>query len=291
VSITYAITGASGQLGRLAVLELLHRGVAARSVVLVVRDPSKVEDLRRRGAEVRVGDYDDPAALSAALAGVDRLLLVSGSDPGRRIVHHANVIDAAVGAGVSLIAYTSMLNADTATNPLALQHRATEKALRAAGVDFVALRNGWYTENYAQGLEGTIGRGELYGAAGAGCISVASRRDYAAAAAAVLEDPPPGGGVVELGGPAVTMPAVAAAISRVTGRDVAYRDLPPSDYVRILQGVGLDEGTARFVTELDEAIARGELETASDDLARLVGRPLESPDEVFRDAYAAIRAD
>ena len=145
---TYAVTGASGHLGRHAVQALLARGVPASAVVAVVRTPGKADDLAQRGAQVRAADYSRPQTLGAALAGVDRLLLVSSSVPGQRAAHHTNVIEAAKTAGVSRIGYTSILNADDTTNPLAGEHQATERALRAAGVPFTLLRNGWYTENY-----------------------------------------------------------------------------------------------------------------------------------------------
>ncbi len=142
----YAVTGASGQLGRLAVEQLLARGIPAPDVVALVRTPSKAADLAERGVQVRAADYAQPQTLSGALAGVDRLLLISSSEAGQRFAHHSNVIQAATTAGVSRIVYTSMLDAENSTNPLAGEHRATEQALRGAGVDYTVLRNGWYTE-------------------------------------------------------------------------------------------------------------------------------------------------
>jgi NAD(P)H dehydrogenase (quinone) len=181
---SYAVTGASGHLGRLAVQELMSRGVPAADIIAVVRTPSKADDLARSGAQVRGADYSRPQTLGPALAGVDRLLLVSSSVPGQRAAHHTNVIEAAKSAGVSRIAYTSILNADDTTNPLAGEHQDSERALRAAGVPFTVLRNGWYTENYTGQLGQYLQRGEIVGAAGHGRISAATRQDYAAAAAA-----------------------------------------------------------------------------------------------------------
>lgn len=133
---TYAITGASGQLGRLAVQELLARGVSAADVVAVVRTRGKAADLAERGVQVRKADYTRPQTLGAALVGVDRLLLISSSEAGQRVAHHTNVVEAAKTAGTTRIVYTSMLNSDNTTNPLAGEHQDSERALRVSGVPF-----------------------------------------------------------------------------------------------------------------------------------------------------------
>jgi len=281
---TYAVTGASGHLGRLAVQELLARGVPASDVVAVVRTRGKAADLAERGVHVREADYSRPQALGAALAGVDRLLLVSSSEPGQRVAHHTNVIEAAKTARVSRIVYTSMLNADDTTNPLAGEHQESERALREAGVTFTLLRNGWYTENYTDQLDQYLQRGEILGAAGSGRISAATRQDYAAAAAAALLQDEEGNRTYELGGPAFDLPELARVISEVTGTKVTYRDLPVEEYASWLRDAGLDEASARFVAALDASIAHGDLETNSQDLARLLGRPATPLTDVVRAA-------
>jgi NAD(P)H dehydrogenase (quinone) len=270
---TYAVTGASGHLGRLAVQELLARGVPASDVVAVVRTRGKAADLADRGVQVREADYGRPETLGAALAGVDRLLLVSSSEPGQRVAHHTNVIQAAKAAGTSRIVYTSMLNADDTTNPLAGEHQDTERALGEADVPFTLMRNGWYTENYTDQAAQYREAGEIVGAAGQGRISAASRQDYAAAGAVALLDERGGNRTYELGGPAFDLPGLARTITEVTGTKVTYRDLPAEEYAAWLQRAGLDEATALFVAALDASIARGDLETSSQDLAQLLGRP------------------
>jgi NAD(P)H dehydrogenase (quinone) len=284
---TYAVTGASGHLGRLVVQELLARGVPASDVVAVVRTPSKAADLAERGVQVRKADYSRTQALADALAGVDRLLLVSSSEAGQRVAHHTNVIEAATTAGVSRIVYTSMLNADDTSNPLAGEHQDSERVLRAADVPFTVLRNGWYTENYTDQLGQYLQRGEIVGAAGGGRISAATRQDYAAAATAALLQDEEGNRTYELGGPAFDLTELARVISEVTGASVAYRDLPVVEYSSWLQVAGLDEGSAQFVAALDASIARGDLETKSQDLARLLGRPATPLTDVVRVARSA----
>ncbi|STR66025.1 NADPH:quinone oxidoreductase 2 [Klebsiella michiganensis] len=142
-----AITGATGQLGQ-HVLENLLTTVPAGQVVAIVRNPAKAESLSQKGVVVRQADYSDEAALTAALQGVDKLLLISSSEVGQRAVQHRNVINAAKAAGVKFIAYTSLLHADTSPLGLADEHIATEKMLADSGIAYALLRNGWYTENY-----------------------------------------------------------------------------------------------------------------------------------------------
>ncbi|GAB2476300.1 SDR family oxidoreductase [Promicromonospora xylanilytica] len=278
----YAVTGATGRLGRLVVEDLLSRGVPAADLVAVVRTPAKAADLAERGVQVREGDYSRPETLPAALAGVQRLLLISGSEPGGRVAQHAAVIDAAKAAGVERITYTSILKADDTTNPLAGEHQATEQALRASGIPVTLLRNGWYTENYTDQLEQYLQRGEVVGATGDGKVSAAPRADFAAAAAAALLAESDGDVVHELGGQSFTFEELAATISDVTGTPVAYRDLSVEDYQAELQQAGLDEGTAGFVAGIDASIAAGDLETTSDDLAKLLGRPTTPLRNVLR---------
>jgi NAD(P)H dehydrogenase (quinone) len=271
---TYAITGASGQLGRLAVQALLARGVPASYVVAVVRTRGKAADLADRGVQVREADYIRPQTLGAALVGVDRLLLISSSEAGQRVAHHTNVIEAAKTAGTSRIVYTSMLNSDDTTNPLAGEHQDSERALRAAGVPFTLLRNGWYTENYTDQLGQYLQRGEIIGAAGSGRISAATRQDYAAAAAAALLQDDDGNRTYELGGPTFDLPELAQVISEVTGTPVTYTDLTVDGYAARLEQADLDEASARFVAALDASIANGDLDTTSRDLEQLLGHPV-----------------
>ena len=174
---TIAVTGATGQLGRLVLDELLT-SQEPDSLVAIVRDAAKAGELAARGVQVRVADYSDPAALEAALTGVDRLLLVSGSEVGARVAQHGNVIDAAKAAGVGFIAYTSVLAADTTELILAPEHKATEELIRASGLGFTFLRNGWYTENYAQTVATAKQTGAVVAAAGDGRVASATRADY-----------------------------------------------------------------------------------------------------------------
>jgi NAD(P)H dehydrogenase (quinone) len=282
-----AVTAASGHLGRLVVTGLLDTGVPATDIVAVVRNPERAADLADRGVQVRRADYDDRAALETALAGVDRLYLVSGSEVGRRIDQHANVVAAAQAAGVGLVVYTSAPKADTSSLVLAPEHRATEELIAATGIPAVLLRHNWYLENYDQQIRQAAESGELSGSSGEGRIAAAARADFAAATVAVLTAEQPRPGVVELGGDgAFTLAELAATVAAQAGRPVTYRDLTPDEHLRSLLAAGLPEGTAQFVVGLDQSIAQGALYTGSTALSELTGRPTTTLAEHVRAVLA-----
>lgn len=279
-----AVTGASGKLGRLVVEALLARGVAPGEIAALARDREKVRDLAEQGVQVRVADYERPETLGAALAGVERLLLVSSSELGRRAAQHHNVIEAARDAGVELLAYTSILKADSSRMQLAAEHLETEEEIRASGIPFVFLRNSWYLENYTENLAPALEHGVLLGSAGDGRVSAATRADYAAAAATVLTGEGHESRIYELGGDeAFTLTGLAAIISAESGKRIEYRDLPEEDYAQALIGAGVPEPYARMLADSDRGLARGELHTERDDLHRLIGRATTPP----REAVAA----
>jgi NAD(P)H dehydrogenase (quinone) len=286
---TYAVTGATGGLGRRAVEELLDRGVPASDVVAVVRRPEAAADLAARGVQVRPGDYSRPDTLPAALAGVDRLLLVSGSEAGRRIPQHRNAIRAAKASGVEFIAYTSIVRADASTLLLAADHRGTEELLAETGVPHALLRNAWYFENYTAQLPVYLQHG-IVGAAGEGRISAATRADYAEAAAAVLIGEGHDGAVYELGGEPFTMAELADAVSAATGRTVSYTDLPVEQYAQVLVGAGLPEPVATVLADGDRGAAADELLVEGSDLEKLLGRTPTSLTDAVATAAAELRA-
>jgi len=272
------VTGATGHLGRLVVAALLERGVPAADIVATGRATDKIADLAEAGVRVAATDFDDPASLRAAYAGADRVLLISGTDIGRRPEQHRNAIEAARDEGVRLLAYTSIANADISRMTLAADHQATETILRESGVPFALLRNGWYLENYTAQLPTVLAHGALLGSAGDGKVSAAARADYAAAAAVVLTGDGHEGKVYELGGDqAFTLAGLAQEIASASGQDVEYRDLPVEEYIRVLVQAGLPEGYAAVIADSDLGISRGELEVTSGDLSRLIGRPTTSP--------------
>lgn len=269
------VTGASGQLGRL-VIDGLLKHLPAGNITALVRTQAAGAPFAARGVKVAIGDYAKPETLDAAVSGSERVLLISSNDLGARVDQHRNVIHAAKRAGVKLLAYTSLLRADTSALGLAEEHRQTEAALRASGVPFVLLRNGWYTENYAASIAPALASGSFYGSAGEGRISSAARADYAAAAVAVLTAPHGAveGRTYELAGDAsYTLADFAAEVARRAGKPVAYVNLAEADYRAGLMHAGLPEPVAALLADSDAAAAKGALFDDGHALSRLIGRP------------------
>ncbi|QUX97996.1 NAD(P)-dependent oxidoreductase [Marinomonas sp. CT5] len=277
------VTGASGQLGRLVIASLLEK-IPASQIIAAVRSPEKVADLAEKGVQVRQTDYNDMASLVAAMQDVEKVLLISSSEVGQRTTQHSNVINAAKQAGVSLLAYTSILNADNSPLILAQEHVATEKLLAESGVPYVLLRNGWYSENYTMGVATALQYG-VVGCAGNGKLATAARADYAAAAAAVLVKDRQAGKVYELAGDnAFTLSEYAAAISKVSGKTVAYQNVPEAEFTKILVGAGLPEGFAAILANSEIGASQGALFSNSKDLSTLIGRPTTSIEDSIKAA-------
>ncbi|KOT99121.1 nucleoside-diphosphate sugar epimerase [Streptomyces rimosus subsp. pseudoverticillatus] len=275
------VTAASGHLGRLTVEALLARGVPASDIVATSRDITRIKDFADRGVVVRRADFAEPDSLPAAFEGADKLLLISTTTVDERVSNHHRAIDAAVAAGASLVAYTSMLRADTSTTALSLTHLATEEYLRER-VPSVMLRNGWYLENYTAQLPQVLRGGAVVGAAGRGRISAVTRADYADAAAVVLTTSGHAGKTYELGGDeAFTLTELAAAISTATGKRIVYTDLPAGRFPQVLADAGVPAELAHVLVDADLAMGRGEMFTDSGDLRRLIGRPTATPAEAI----------
>ena len=281
-----AVTGATGQLGRI-VIDALLKKVPAGEIVAAVRTPAKAADLAAQGVIVRQADYSQPETLRAAFAGVDKLLLISGSEVGQREAQHKAVIEAAQAAGVGFIAYTSLLHADTSPLGLGAEHRATEALLKASGIPFALLRNGWYTENYAASIPPALAHHAFIGAAGEGRIASAARQDYAEAAAEVMTREDQAGNVYELSGDdSYTLAQFAAEIAAQSGEKVDYVNLSQADFAAALKGAGLPEGLAEMLADSDAGAEKGGLFDDSHQLSKLIGRPTTSWQAVFRSALA-----
>jgi NAD(P)H dehydrogenase (quinone) len=267
---TIAVTAATGQLGRLVVARLKAKRPATE-IVALARNPAKAADL---GVAVREADYSKPATLAKALAGVDTLLLISSSEIGQRAVQHRNVIEAAKKAGVKRIVYTSLLRADSTPINLGEEHKATEADLKASGIPYTILRNGWYTENYTAAIGGALAGGAFVGTSGEGKISAAARADYADAAVAALTGEGHAGKTYELAGDqSFTLKDLAAEISRQSGKTIPYKDLPVAEYAAALAGHGLPEGVAKAIAGWGVDASKGALFDEGRQLSKLIGRP------------------
>lgn len=289
-STTYLVTGTTGGLGEAAVRALVERGVPAERVVAAARDTSRLEGpggLAELGVTVRALDYTDPASISAALKGVDRVLLVSSNALGQRTTQHRAVIEAAAAAGVDLLAYTSIANAGTTTMLLAGEHQETERLIVESGLPHTFLRNSWYFENHTGQLAVQLEHGALLGATGGASYNPAARADYGdAAAAALLLDSP--AEAYELGGAPLTLEQLAAVVTEVTGTTVAYVDVPEAELEKVLLGAGLPAPLAHTLAEADSGLGRGELQVDPAVLEGLIGRAATSAEDAVRAAFAAL---
>ena len=282
----YAVTGASGQLGTL-VLDRLLAKVPADQIVATVRSLNDGAALTERGVSVREGDYDRPDTLAAAFKGVDRLLLISSSEIGKRGPQHRAVIDAAKAAGVQLIVYTSVLHADGSPLGMAAEHRDTEAALAASGVPYSVLRNGWYNENHLAGLPAALQHDALLGSAKDGRISSAARADFADAAVAVLTADDQAGQAYELAGDeSWSLSELAAEIGHQTGRTISYQDMPEEAYAGVMKQAGLPAPLAELYADSDTGASKGALLDDSRTLSRLIGRPTTPIAQSIADALA-----
>ncbi|HGB7166516.1 TPA: SDR family oxidoreductase [Salmonella enterica subsp. enterica serovar Saintpaul] len=288
-----AITGATGQLGQ-HVIENLLKTTPASHLVAIVRNPKKAAPLSQRGIAVRQADYANEAALTTALQGVDKLLLISSSEVGQRTAQHRNVIQAAIAAKVKFIAYTSLLHADKSPLALADEHIETEKMLAESGIPHTLLRNGWYTENYLASVPAALKHGVFIGAAGEGKIASAMRADYAAAAARVIREEGHAGNVYELAGDdawtlsqlagddAWTLSQLADELTHQSGKKIVYQNLSEVDFAAALKGAGLPDGLADMLANSDAGAAKGGLFDDSHTLRKLIGRPTTTLTESLR---------
>lgn len=277
------ITGATGQLGRL-VVESLKSKVSAETIVALVRNPEKALDMGVQAVEF---DYQKTEGLASALKGIDKLLLISGNEIGQRLPQHKAVIEAARQAGVKHLFYTSILHADSSSLSLAVEHAATEKAIKESGLTYTILRNGWYTENYTGSAKGAIGAGAFIGNAGNGKIASAARVDYAEAAAVVLAGEGHEGKIYELAGDeSYTLTELAAEISKQSGKTIPYSNLTEAEYAGILKSFGLPDALAEMLADSDTGASKGGLFDDSKALSKLIGRPTTPLAKVVADALA-----
>ncbi len=278
----YAVTGSTGGFGSSAIKHLLNSKIPADSIVAVARNEAKASTLKDQSVDVRIADYENSESLTKALEGVQKVLLVSSSEVGKRFNQHKNVIDAAKASGVKQIIYTSITRADTSANILAPEHKQTEAYLNSSGIEFVILRNNWYTENYLPDVQYGGQSGVIATATGEGRVASAGRNEYAEAAAAVLTGDGHSGKTYELAGPLWNFHELALAASAVLGKPVSHRLITVEERKANLVAAGMDEGTAGFYAALDQSIAEGTLDIESQDMANLLGRKPASLEETLK---------
>jgi NAD(P)H dehydrogenase (quinone) len=283
------ITGASGQLGRRTAEHALSRVEPAR-LILVTRRPDQLADLAARGAQVRFGDFDDPASLSPAFEGAQHLLLISAVDLTKRVAQHRAAIDAAVTAGVRRIVYTSMIS-PVAPNPAAVapSHRQTEEALRQSGCAWTLLRNSLYADYQAPEARQAIAQGRFMHNRGTGRIAYVARDDCAAVAAAVLTSSGHENVAYDITGPRTHDPAELASLyAALGGRSVEAIAVDDETFITGMLGSGDADGHARYGAELvasfGRAVRENYLSACTANVEKLTGRPAAALETVLRAA-------
>lgn len=268
------VTGATGHLGA-KVMERLLEHVPPKHIIASVTDTKKAEGLRKKGVDVRHGDFDFSHSLEHAFKGADRMLLISTmGDNETRIRQHLAAVEAAKQAKIKFIAYTSLAKADTSTLWLGEVHRATEAAIRATGVPFCFLRNDWYVENELANIKTALDGGAVATSAGEGRVGWAPRADYALAAANVLTGTGHSNKVYELSGPPTTYAGFTAALSKAIGKDVPLQILNDETFAALIAKSGMPAAMAPVVVGMHRAIREGALDVESQDLPMLMGRPV-----------------
>ena len=290
-----AVSGAAGQLGRRVIAHLLDtERVAPSRLVAISRDPSHLADIAARGVTLRQGDFDDPASLGPAFAGVDRLLLISTNalePPGARLAQHLSAVAAAKTAGIKHVVYTSMPNPDDSVIPFAGDHLGTEQALAESGLGWTVLRNAWYFDNLLFTLPAVLASGTWYTAAGKGRAGNVSREDCARVAARVLASGASTNAIHDITGPAaLTVEETAAALSDALGTPITVVQVSDEELVQGLIGAGFPEGLARIWASFDTNTRLGKFHVVTDAFRRLTGNAPETLGDFIRANKDALKA-
>jgi NAD(P)H dehydrogenase (quinone) len=284
------ITGATGQLGKAAVKELLQK-VPASDISVLVRDLQKAGDLRAAGVNILTGDYNDLASLVAAFKGIDKLYFVSSSDVANRFAQHENVVKAAVEAGVGHIIYTSaQRKSEDGRSPIASvadAHWQTDQLIRQSGLTYTILKHGLYTDILPMFMgDQVIEAGTIFLPAGDGKASFASRTDLAAAGAVILTTEGHQNKVYEFGGPvSYSFHAIAGILSELSGKSIQYVSPSADTYTEQLKSYGVPDEMIQGAASFCVAIAQGEFDFPATDLETILGRRSQSVSEFLKAAY------
>ena len=286
---TLFISGAGGKLGRLVVELLLARGYAGK-IIAGTRDPSKLADLK--GVEVRQADFGDVDGLVTALAGVDKMLLISTDQLGTRLENHTRAIDAAKRAGIKEIAYTSM---PTPEQPSAItfapEHFGTEEAIKASGIPYTILRMTWYTENLLGSLPSSLASGQWYSSAAGGRTGYVTREDCAKAAAGALLATASNRTFTVTGPASLSNAEIAAIAAKLTGKPLAVVEVTDEQLGAGAKAAGVPEYVVdHFIVAFDRNAREGKVDLATDAVETLWGTKPQSVEAFLAANKAALAA-
>ena len=298
------ITGASGQYGRLATQGLIALGRAG-DLILMSRTPEKLADMAALGCDVRYGDYDQPASMIAAMAGAEKLLLISGTRVGARVAQHQAAVDAAVIAGLGHVVYTSFIGIDDPANPAEVRHDhiETERLIRASGLAFTFLRDAHYADAMIlMAGPGVMASGQWISNAGLGKEAMVWREDCAACAVAVLAGEGHENRTYDITGPELQdFAEVTALMAELTGVPLEYVAVDDDAQYAMFDAMGIprrpvdDQYVGAIPWNSDDmvtfgaAIRGGFLAICSNDVERLLGRPARSVRQMIADNAEMLR--
>ncbi|MGT2443678.1 SDR family oxidoreductase [Ensifer adhaerens] len=275
MSDTLLVTGATGQLGKLVLDQLLASGIAPARIIATSRDTAKLADYIARGVQARVADFDDPASLDQAFAGADRILIISTDaldQPGKRLKQHLAAVAAAKKAGAKHIVYTSMPSPETSVIPFAPDHLGTENAIKATGIPYTILRNGWYMENLFMALPHALETGQWYSSSGEGRLAHIARGDAAKAAAAALAASTSESHTYTLtGGELRSTDEIAALVAKATGKSLNVVHISDEALAGGLKSAGLPDFLIPIVVSFDANTRGGHIDMVTSDVTALTG--------------------
>lgn len=283
------LSGANGHLAGAIIDNLFKFAPDKKQIAVGTRDPNSAfaRRLAAAGLSVRFMDFNDPDSLAAAMTGVRKALIISTWDPNEtRIRQHRNAIDAAVGAGVQHLIYTSFMNATagSAFEHGSKVHAPTEAMIRESGLSYTFLRHNLYAEYLLTDLKETLASGELRRGGGDAGFSLIGRDDLGESAATVLTKDGHENRIYNETGPeALTLAQCAAIISEVFGKPVVHVDLTPEAWYEQALAMGYEESMARASTSNIRAALDGEFSMVSPDYESITGHPARTLRQLLLD--------
>lgn len=284
------VTGATGNLGKATINSLLHKGISANNIAALVRDESKSVELKSKGIQVRIGDYEDFESLKSAFQGVDKLLLISSSaEIAQRFGQHKNVINAAKESGVDHIIYTSFDMKDLRRSIMfgdVQYHADTSDYLKQIALPYTLMDNTLYADMIPIISGNNILDEGISIPAGNGKTPFLPITEMAEAIAVVLTTPGhENKEYVIAAETAVSFSEIADLISEITGTTIAYNQIDVTSYVSQLVQQGVPDDDAAYLSRFAGAIAGGEFDTNKSDVKQLLGRGPISLKDFLRGIY------
>lgn len=287
---TILVTGATGHFGKATIDFLINKGTDAKNIYALVRDASKADDLSAKGVNLKIGDYNDYESLVSAFQGIDKLVLVSGTDLANRSAQQLNSVKAAKEAGVKHIVYTSFERKnETETSPIAFlaqSHIDTDNAIKASGLTYTILRNNLYLDVLPMFLGEKVLENGIYFPAGEGKAAYVSRNDLAEAAANILiseghENKEYATNNVEN----YSFQEVAETLSQISNKNISYFSPASEEYAEVLKNAGVPAEYIGMFVGFAEAIKQGEFNANQSDLENLLGRKPLTLAEFLKQVY------